>query len=459
MNKKRQVLLITCLFFVNIITSLPTMSSNSEVSTKGYDIIIPDSYSTIQEGIDNANVGYKIFVRSGIYKENILVDKERLIIHGENKYNTVLDGCKTKDDGITVIAENVTIQGFTVTNARFEDITAWDQAGVKIYSSNVIVNNCRFISNRIGIETYTPAYNLTISNNEFIDDGILLGNYFNSKEYPNLTKKDFIHNIFNNTVNGRPMYYYVDQSDFVIPSNAGQITLVNCTNVTIKDLFMSRNDFAIILAYCRNCLIENITVKDTDGEILFTYCENNIIQNSKISNTLKAVCLEVSSSNNIIKNNEFSSNYVGISIFTSSNNNTIYDNIAYNNIFAGIEIVTYHGGSQRDNIISNNCLFNNKLGILLRGNSIKNIIKNNSIKNNKIGIVLQKSSNYNIIEDNYFFRCPLPAIFTDCTTNYWNHNYWNRPRFLPKAISGLRTVEKIPAPWLNFDKNPMNRYQ
>ena len=38
-----------------------------------WDIVVPDDYPTIQEAVDavNPEVGYRIFVRSGIYKENI----------------------------------------------------------------------------------------------------------------------------------------------------------------------------------------------------------------------------------------------------------------------------------------------------------------------------------------------------------------------------------------------------
>lgn len=458
-NKICSIAMISLFFMISIlpVSSLGTdgnQSQTSDMSISEYDIIIPDNYLTIQEGIDNANAGYKIFVRSGIYEENIVVDKERLTIKGENKNNTFIDARKNTHDAVTITAEGVIFENFTVTNARNEDKLIWDQAGIKIYSSNITIKNNKLIDNRIGVEVYSKAYNLTIIDNEFYDDGILLGNYMNS-EGPIITMKDYIHNIENNTVMGKPLYYCTDKNDFTVPSDAGIIILVNCTNVTIRDLEMGRNDFSIILAYCYNCLIENVTISDTDGEVLLFECENNTIRNNTISNTLKAICLEYNSKNNDISYNDVSNNYAGISLFSSARNNTIYKNKAYKNEAFGMEIVSYsENTTQQGNIVSENQFYDNKIGLYLTKNSIENIIKHNSITNNKIGIVLQKSSNYNIIENNHFSRCLLPAVFTDCKENYWNHNYWNRPRLLPKTIKGLRTVGKIPVPWINLDLHP-----
>ncbi len=451
------ILLITHILSINITQSSPNTSFESDEAVLPFiipNITIPDNYSTIQEGINHANSGDIILVRSGIYRETIEVDIAGLFIQGESKFNTVIDGGKTSEDGVIISAPNVTLQGFTITNARSDDELIWDQSGVKIYSSNATINENRFVSNRIGINTYTPAYNLTISENEFIDDGILLANYFNSEKYSGVTESDFLHNITNNTVNGRPLYYYKHQSDFTVPTDAGLVILVNCTNITIKDLYMSHNDFSITLAYCSNCIVENVTVSDTDGEILFEHSENNTFQNNIVSHTLKGICLETESKNNIIRNNDFSNNFVGISVFTYSSDNEIYCNKVHGNEFAGIEVVSYHGGSQHRNLISENCIYDNKVGVYLQHNSCNNAIQNNTISKNSVGVFIRDSSNDNTFENNIFYKNRISATFIECTTNNWDNNYWNRPRIIPKFIKGLGTIGKIPVPWINVDRHP-----
>jgi parallel beta-helix repeat protein len=412
----------------------------------GWDIFVPDDYSTIQEAIDSASNGDHIFVRNGIYKENIVIDKEDLFIRGENKFTTVIDGGKITDT-VIVSAPFVTLQDFTVTNGLSEDPPLWYISGIKILSSHVTVKENIITLNRLGISTGATASNLTIADNSFIDDGILLGGF----EYSKITKGNFFHTIANNTVNGKPLYYYKNQHDFTVPYDAGQVILVNCTNAIIKDLYLTRTDFSVILGFCSDCVIENITVDETDGEIVLIHSENITIQRNTASNSLHGICLDYKSKNNIVRHNIVYKNYIGISVMTSSSKNLVYDNIIYDNVLDGIAIMN----QSYDNTIFKNEIYNNKVGIIIVEYSFDNIIQYNHIKHNKMGLLLRISSNDNTIRCNTFKKnFPITATFDSCSTNTWNHNYWNRPRLLPKLIIGYRMIGKLPFPWINVDPHP-----
>jgi len=458
------IFLMTSTFIIGYAHKTKTMKNNNsdvaDISALGPNIIIPDHYPTIQEGIDNANPGNIIFIRTGIYKEHLIINKTGIILQGEDKYNTILDGGKTEGEGIIIQAEDVTIKKLTIKNFKNhqkDDIYSWNQAGIEIHLPNATITDNRFIENGVGIELYYKAFNTTITNNEMINDGMLLGNYFYSFEFPHLTPSSFLHNIYNNTVNGKPLYYFKNKKDFTVPTGAGQITMVNCSNFIIKNIHMSNNDFSILLAFCYNSLIENNTITDTNGEILLFACENNTIQHNTITNTFKAICLEYKSKNNIIKYNDLSKNYVGISLFNNASNNTIYQNKVYDNygrMSSGIEIVSYHGGTQQDNNITENQIYNNPVGIRFRENTINNTICHNNITKNKIGIYLEMSSDYNKIINNNFRKNIVQAFFNGCSINTWNNNYWSRPRILPKPIIGFKMVGKIPILWINLDRHP-----
>lgn len=460
MNKREKALFSMLAVFLMVTVSSVAYAQNtqtiennqvsrSDIIALGPHIIIPDHFPTIQEGIDNSNLGETIFVRSGIYKENIVVNVNGLSIIGENKFTTIIDGGKTTQDAMNISASEVKIQGFTFTNAINEQ-RLWDLSGVRIYSSNVTVRENRFVSNRLGISVMASSYNSTIADNSFIGDGIFLGQY---QILRSLTKEDFFHNIENNTVNDRPLYYFKDMQDFIVPHDAGQVILANCTNVTMQDLYLSNTDFSIILGYCTNCIIENITVLDTDGEVILLKSDNNIIQNNRLVNNLHGICLDYKSNNNVIKNNYASENFIGISALTSSSNNLIYDNTVTENN-AGIYLSAFCCPAQHDNIISNNKAENNDIGISINDNSFDNLIENNTIMNCTIGISLQTSSNNNEIQYNIFKKNLISALFFDCTKNNWNNNYWNRPRILPKPIIGFKLVGKIPIPWVDLDRHP-----
>jgi hypothetical protein len=90
------------------------------------DIIVPDDYSTIQGALNNAEEGQTIFVRAGIYYENIQwanVDGIKLI--GEDRETTTIDGGQNgnvirvypyTNEGNFVHTSDTVIDGFTIQN-------------------------------------------------------------------------------------------------------------------------------------------------------------------------------------------------------------------------------------------------------------------------------------------------------------------------------------------------------
>lgn len=50
-----------------------------------------------------------------------------------------------------------------------------------------------------------------------------------------------------NTINGKPIYYWVDKQNEQIPSDAGYVGIVNCDNITVKNLNLSKNGEGLLL--------------------------------------------------------------------------------------------------------------------------------------------------------------------------------------------------------------------
>jgi len=166
--------------------------------------VIPDDYTTIQEGINNASPEDTIFVRYGIYNENILIETEGLTLIGENKYNTTISSKDSLKNTTKINALNVTIQGFSIVNATGSG-ALWDTSGVFVCSSNVVVKDNLIYGNRLGISALNIAYNLTICDNVFSDDGIIFGDYEHtpdnikhvvSKKSPNFSLGDELRYFF-----------------------------------------------------------------------------------------------------------------------------------------------------------------------------------------------------------------------------------------------------------------------
>jgi len=94
--------------------------------------IVPDDFPTIQKAIDHANPGDTIYVRTGIYFENVLVNKSIFLI-GEDKDTTFING-KNYKFTMNITADNVTVSGFTIMYGGY---------GIHIFHSsyNTIINN------------------------------------------------------------------------------------------------------------------------------------------------------------------------------------------------------------------------------------------------------------------------------------------------------------------------------
>lgn len=80
-------------------------------------IDVPEDYETIQAAVDAADPGSTIVVAPGIYKGDVRITTDDLVLRGVDRYRTVLDGDDERANGIVVEgAANVTVANLTVRN-------------------------------------------------------------------------------------------------------------------------------------------------------------------------------------------------------------------------------------------------------------------------------------------------------------------------------------------------------
>ena len=121
---------------------------------------------------------------------------------------------------------------------------------------------------------------------------------------------DYTHEIdTSNTVNGKPVYYWKEVEGEKIPDGAGQVILVNCSNIVVENQNLNNASVGIEAAFSSCICIENNTCS---------------------SNNEVGICLYDSSINSISKNN-CSGNKLGIYLSGDSNTNLIYFNNFVNN--------------------------------------------------------------------------------------------------------------------------------
>ena len=318
------------------------------------DIVVPDNYTTIQEAIDYANDNDTIFVRQGTYFEHINVNKSLSLI-GEGRDTTIIDG-----DGNQIVVDlsatsNVT--GFTIRNGGY-GVKAETSAiqpqftghivegnyiidnfygGILLHGAanntlvgNIVSNNTLFgihlwnagnniltdntvVSNGHGITFYGNTNHNTLRNNNMTNNkynfGLIMRGETRIFFLTDPSRPGFYNDVdTSNTVNGKPVYYLVDQSDVKIPADAGYVWLNNCTNITVQSCDLSNNLQGVLLLFSSRTTIAGCS----------------------LANNVHGVYVGIRSFNNSIINNTVESNFIGVYLgeltaFTTMRNNTISD--------------------------------------------------------------------------------------------------------------------------------------
>jgi len=397
-----------------------------------YDGAFTASEMPIQAAVDNAAAGETIYVYNGSYTENVDVDK-RLTLQGEGADVVTVAVGLGSNQVFWVIADYVNISGFAVTGTTdypfagiyldgvdhcniSENTASNNYRGIRLdyssnntlanniansnqyhgiildYSSNNTLTNNTANSNNNGISLFFSSNN-TLANNtansnryhginlDYSSNNTLASNTMSENRYNfdvsdssffKNTKKlsGYTQNIdTSNTVDGKPIYYWVDQKDRQIPSDAGFVGVVNGTNITVRDLTLTNNGEGVLFAYTDNSMIENVTTSNNRGGVLFAYTKNSRIKNVTTSNNYFGIRLD-SSSNNTLTNNTASNNYYGIRL-DSSSNNTLTNNTADSNNDYGIRL-----SYSSNNTLASNTMSENRYNFGMLGSSLSEFTQN-----------------------------------------------------------------------------------
>ncbi|UCE95172.1 MAG: right-handed parallel beta-helix repeat-containing protein [Candidatus Bathyarchaeota archaeon] len=174
--KSKVVLILLCLSIQYLAwNSLPISSFDTQNNRVIY---IPNNYTTIQEGINEAVPGDTIFVQSGVYNEHVVVNKSISLI-GEQAGTTVVDGGGSGSI-ISVTASNTQIINLTTRNGTY---------GILVENvSNVSICRNKALNNIDGIVLYNSE-NCTVAENNSTanrDRGIFINSCRSSIVYKNI---------------------------------------------------------------------------------------------------------------------------------------------------------------------------------------------------------------------------------------------------------------------------------
>jgi thermitase len=270
------------------------------------------------------------------------------------------------------VVSNVGLGGINIVSSSNNTITentvtggVWFGALLLSYSEWNLVTSNYITGNRVGL-VLTSSPNNTLKNNR------MLHNWCNFAPW----KTQFSEGWWDgpsfvdasNTVNEKPICYWVNVTNKTVPSDAGCVVLVGCKNITVEGLELRDNYNGIFIANSSDILIRG----------------NNVTQNFCNYEHLSSGILAWEDTFNItVVSNNVTANDSGIKLW--GENNTVTQNNIADNYDDGVEVA--------DNSVvnANNITGNVKAGIYLSGSNCT-ASSNNIMANIGVGISVSGSN-------------------------------------------------------------------
>jgi len=249
-------------------------------------------------------------------------------------------------------SDRCTVDSVTVKNNNY---------GIYLYQAGEanLLTNVRATSNSYGVYMHN-------SYNNILRDCRLGGNTY-SIYLVGYNPQRFDHDIdtSNKVDNNKPIYYYVNEINKTVPSNAGFVGLVGCTNITVEGIDSRYNAQGILVAYSADIHIENVYLyKNFFGTYYYRNTGAVTLSNSSIvSNQRGSWFFE--SGDATFRDTLYDINYDGFEVSRSTNIRVINCSIVAANRW---NINMYGGGGLHSTVILLNTSFNpNKIRVVDTG--------------------------------------------------------------------------------------------
>jgi parallel beta-helix repeat protein len=343
-------------------------------------------------------------------------------------------------DGIVVERGNIVIDGNGYTLQGTGSGSGFYWSG----TNNVAIKNTKIRGFNLGIYLEYSKNNSIVGNNITANNeyGILLSHASNSTLSGNVmggnrynfgvtgsALSDFLQSVdTSNLVDGKPVYYFVNQSDIVASAVAypevGYLGFVNCVNVTVQGLNLTGNGQGLLLAFTNDSKITgNNVANNGNGIHLYDSFNNSISENHITANNWAGLGLYYSSNSTVYGNNITANDWVGIDLGSSSNN-TVYGNHVTANNWAGIYLEF-----SSNNAVHGNYITANKEGFNLFDSFSNTVYGNNITANNWFGIDLIDSFSNEFYHNNFINNGV--QVYSVDSANVWDDgypsggNYWS----------------------------------
>ncbi|HXX87168.1 MAG TPA: NosD domain-containing protein, partial [Candidatus Acidoferrum sp.] len=320
-------------------SSSNTITGNNATANSLYGIFLEgSSNNTASWNIAAANKEYGIYLDSSsnnTVSSNIAIANQGGIFFDFSSNNDVSGNNASSNEG----------GGITLDYSSNNNNVSSNDANANNYGIGVGLSSNNTVSSNDATSNKGEGIALLYSSNDTFRANTMLGNWYNF-EVDGSVVSDFMNDVdSSNTVDGKPVYYWVNVNNSSVPLDAGYVALINCTGITVQGLSLTNNWPNILLEYTSYTNITNdsfqqnygaVTVPfELDSDISLEHSSDNNISGNNITyaqqGTGNGISLNYSPSN-IISGNNITNNGYGLYLISSSNN-TIFHNEFINNTY------------------------------------------------------------------------------------------------------------------------------
>ena len=274
-------------------TTNSTVTRNTIISPRsgrGIELVHSSNNNIIENNVQNFSTGIQLEESSyNTIAENTVAYNDRGIRPlYSSKHNTISANNVTAndygiDDGQEPSGDNI-VSGNNIIENDF---------GISIRSSNNIISENVVAGNK-EIAIILDSGSNTLSGNNvtgnsnygiYISGGNTLRNNRMSNNRYNFDVRgtNFENDVdTSNLVDGKPIIYWVNQQDKIVPSDAGYVALINCENITVQNLNIANNGDGIFLAFTNQSTITGNTLTNNNNGVKFWSSSNNHIVGNNI---------------------------------------------------------------------------------------------------------------------------------------------------------------------------------
>ncbi len=347
--------------------------------------------------------------------------------------NTLSDNfCNRNSRGICVFqSSSATISGNACDSNTWAGMYLWESVGntltgnacrgnaedgiylVEAGASTFAGNRCN--DNVVAGIRFNGSGTNVLTGNTMVNDGLLFRGW--ELEHWNTHAIDT-----SNTVNGRPVYYWKDVTNAVVPAGAGQVILANCANVLVENQDVSRASGGVQLGYGTSNTVRNIIAnRNTIGISLAFMCSGNVVSNNICSEGDTGIQAWGSWFNDLSGNT--CNRNASYGIYLDASRNHVSGNTCNDNIWG-----MYLDSAGSTEFSGNTCNGNANTGIYL-SYADDNTFTRNTINHNGTGVLLTGSDD-NTFYVNSFAGNTSAIIVSD------GRNAWHSPSPLPYSYQG-----------------------